>query len=241
MKPIAIWYHCLFYLGTPPELQLNAVNIVSEQMWQLGHSGLLEECGEMVVGINGGQESQDVASLLLPAKAARLFHGLESRSENATIIALHQWSRSHPGWNVLYLHAKGCSRPVGDAYGQLVSEPWRRDMMQDLVTNWPVCVHELNSSDIVCSRWLWNMCDGTQHIPAGNFLFTTSEFIARLPDMQKRAQILEHGVGVVESRYEAEVFWGNGARPRVTSIRDNSWAPWKKVWQLRDKATKVPA
>ncbi len=222
-KPIAIWFHCLFYLGDPPELLPKAIEIVAEQMAQLKESGLLDACTEMVVGVNGGPESEALAPLILPEKAKVVYHGLASRSENLSIVALQEWSKKHPGWLVLYFHSKSATHPPDSAYGNNVSTPWRRAMMHDLVTNWRQCVSELNVGyDICCSHWLWNQADGSQHLPAGNFAWFTSDFIAQLPSMYARERIKVSGIGALESRYEAEVHWGNShRRPNVSQIRPN--------------------
>ena len=108
------------------------------------------------------------------------------------------------------------------SYGNTVSGPWRHAMMQDLVMGWRECVAALDAgSDIACSHWMWNMADGTQHIPAGNFLWVKSEFAAALPSMFLRDRIKVSGISSLESRYEAEVFWGNGKRPSVYQVRPN--------------------
>ncbi len=219
---IAIFYHMLLFHGDPPELRMEAFNIVTEQMEQLRESGLLDACDEMIVGCNGGKESEEVARLVIPSKAKIKFHGLKSRAENLTIVALHQWAPLHLDWNILYFHAKGCTHDADSHYGKNVSAPWRRTMMWDLVINWRDCVAALESgADIVCSHWMWNLADGTQHIPAGNFTWATARFTASLPSMFLRDRIKESGISSAESRYESEVFWGNGKRPNVAQMRPN--------------------
>lgn len=91
--------------------------------------------------------------------------------------------------------------------------------MQDLIVNWRQCVSDLENHDIVCSHWMWNLLDGTQHIPAGNFLWVTSNFVEKLPSVYLRDRIKQDGIDALSSRFEAEVFWGNGARPNVKSYR----------------------
>jgi len=221
MKPIAIFYHCLFYLGSPPDLCENAVNIVREQIGQLKSSGLLDACSEFLVGINGGNESREIANLLIPSKARIVTHGLESRAENLTIVEMDKFVKTHPDWHVLYFHGKGSSHAAGDSYGETTSKPWRIGMMQDLVMNWRQCVNDLETHDIACSHWMWNLADGTQHIPAGNFLWVTSNFAAKLPSFYLRDRIKDDGIAALSSRYEAEVYWGNGSRPNVKSYRPN--------------------
>lgn len=218
---IAIFYHCLFHYGDPPKLLPNALAIISEQMSAVRESGLLDACEEMVVGVNGGPESLEVARKMIPDKARIVMHGLESRAENLTIVELEKWAPSHPGWNVLYFHSKGVTHKPNTDY-HTFSSNWRRAMMEDLVINWKQCVEALNNHDIACSHWMWNMgSDQSQHIPAGNFLWITSDFVASLPSIYKRERIKESGISNADSRYEAEVHWGNGPKPNVKQYRPN--------------------
>lgn len=219
---IAVFYHCLFHYGG--KLLPNALYIVHDQMRQLQDSGLLDACEEMTVGINGGPESESVAKSVLPAKAKLVFHGLESRSENLTIVELEKWAARHPGWHILYFHSKGVTHPPGTEHYEFLTK-WRNGMMEDLVISWQRCVSDLVLNDIACSLWLWGLCDGTQNIPAGNCLWVKSSFAAKLPSMYERARIKMSGISSVESRFEAEVYWGNGPRPKVKQYRPY-WTPW---------------
>jgi hypothetical protein len=219
--PLIVWYHSLLRLGSPPEILPRAFSILREQMIQLEMSGLMNEASEIFVGLNDDEEGLEYANLFVPPRAKVILHGLKSRAENLTIVALHEWCIKHGSEAyVLYFQSKGSSHAEGVAYGTGVSDPWRRAMMDDMVMNWRSCVDVLNGGmDIVCSRWLWNMADGSQHIPIGNFLWTRSSFVSQLPSMHLRERIKTSGIGDVESRYEAEVFWGNGKRPNVHSMR----------------------
>lgn len=221
MKPIAIFFHCLIELGDPPVVLDNAVSIIREQMTALESSGLLDVASEFIVGINGGETSREIANLLIPSKAKLVMHGLQSRAENLTIVEIEKWVKTHPDWFVLYFHSKGASHPPGNSYGDGVSKPWRWGMMYDLITNWRQCVADLETHDIVCSHWMWNLADGTQHIPAGDFLWITSNFAAKLPSIYLRDRIKQDGIAALSSRYESEVYWGNGPRPNVKSYRPN--------------------
>lgn len=220
MKPIAIFYHCLTHIGSPPALLPDAVNIIRDQIEQLKACGLLDACQEFVVGLNGGSESWEIANLIIPAKAKLILHGLESRAENLTIVALWEWAKTNPDWNILYFHSKGATHAAHTDYAKF-SGKWRDGMMKHVVFNWRQCVADLENHDIVCAHWMWNLADGTQHIPAGNFLWITSNFVATLPDIHLRDRIKVSGIANVESRYEAEVFWGNGKRPNVKSYLPN--------------------
>ena len=201
----------------------NAGCIISNQITQMINSGLWDASSEIHFGINGGDESKPVAAAVIPAKARVTFHGLASKAENLTVEMVLNWAKTNPVWNILYLHGKGASHPPDSEYYRNVSVPWRLGMMHDLVTNWRQCVNDLDYHDIVCSHWLWGQCDGTQHIPEGNFLWTTSNFVARLPSMYERQRIKDSGIGALESRYESEVFWGNGPRPKVKQYRLRSY------------------
>ena len=219
MKPICIWYHGLFFLGDPPQSMPGAMWIVAEQMGLLWATGLLNAASSMYVGVNGGLESARLVKERIPSKAQVIFHGLGSRSENLTIVALHDWAKGHPDWNILYFHSKGASCEHGSEKFQR-NAIWRQTMMNDLVLNWRTCVAELEAGhDIVCSHWKWHAADGSQHLPAGNFCWLTSNFVAKLPSIFERERIKISGIGAVESRYEAEVFWGNGPRPNVKMFR----------------------
>lgn len=219
MKPIAIFFHGLFYLGT--KHMPNAGCIISNQITQMINSGLWDAASEIYFGINGGKESEPIAKAIIPEKAKVGFNGLQCRTENRTVEAVLEWSKTHPGWNILYLHGKGASHEPNIEYYNRVSVPWRDAMMQDLVVNWRQCVADLDTHDIACMVWLWNQgWDKSQHIPAGTFLWVTSDFAAQLPSLYLRERIKQDGIDAVTSRYEAEVAFGNGPRPRVKAYRD---------------------
>lgn len=220
-KPIAIFFHGLFFLGEPPSHMPNAGCIIANLIVQMIDSGLWEAASEIHFGINGGKESIPVAKAIIPEKATVTFHGLQSRAENLTVMMALDWAKEHPGWNVLYLHGKGCSHPPDSDYAIQVSKPWREGMAQDLIVNWRQCVADLDAGhDIACMVWLWDQgWDRSQHIPAGNWLWLTSDFAAKLPSLYLRERIKQDGIGAVTSRFEAEVAWGNGPRPNVKAYR----------------------
>lgn len=222
VKKIAIFYHCLFVLNEPGNVLQRACSIVHDQMQQLIRTGLVDEASHFLVGINGGLESVIYRTLFVPQKAECVYHGLQSHAENLTIVELEKWAPAHPDWNVLYFHSKGCTHPPNSSYGLTTSDPWRKAMMDDLITNWRTCVADLDAGhDIACSHFMWNMADGTQHIPAGNFLWVKSDFAAKLPSIFLRDRIKTSGIAAAESRFEAEVYWGNGPKPNVKQYRPN--------------------
>lgn len=216
MRPIAIFYHCLFFHGDPPKLRPNACAIISRQMDMVYNSGLLDATSEFIVGINGGAESNAVAQEIIPDKAKLVFHGLKSKAENLTIVELEKWVPSHPGWNVLYFHAKGCTHLPGDAYGDNISAPWRETMNHYLIDEWKTCVADLEAGyESVGCHFMRHLLDGTQNIWAGNFWWATSDFLKEVPSIFLRDRIKVSGISAAVSRYESEVWIGNGRLPKV--------------------------
>lgn len=221
MKPIAVFFHCCFYQNATTPWPL-AKAIALEQWIAVTQSGLVDAADKIFVGVNGGNESEAAVKACIPDKAHVVYHGLDSKNENSTIDLLHRWAKENPGYAILYFHQKGLSKPPGDAF----AVGWRTGMMLDVVTNWRQCVVDLEcGSDIACPNWMWNMADGSQHIPAGNFLWVTSDFAAKLPSIYERDRIKQDGIKALTSRYESEVFWGNGPRPKVKAYRGGKW-PW---------------
>jgi len=218
MKPICVVFHGLFFLGD--RHMPNAGCIISDQITQMRNSGLWDAASEIRFGINGGPESQPMADAIIPEKAQVTFHGLQCRTENRTVEMVLNFAKSNPGWNILYAHAKGSSHDPNSDYARNVSKPWREAMSQDLIVNWRQCVADLDTHDIVCMHWMWEQgWDKSQHIPAGNWTWITSDFAVKLPSLYLRARIKEDGIDAVTSRFESEVAWGNGPRPTVKAYR----------------------
>lgn len=224
MKPIAIFYHCLFYLDN--KLLPQACQIVSQQMLDLYDCGLLSAASHFQVGVNGGPESADVAQAMIPFAAVRSFHGLDCRNENCTLLEIEKWRGSHPGWHVLYFHSKGATKPPGDSF----TGTWRNCMMRHNILNWKRCVADLERGyDAVGCHWMEPPAtpDG-QYIFAGTFWWAKSDYLLTLPSIMERERIKISGLGAFESRYESEVWIGNGPRkPKVMDYHGPGWNPSK--------------
>lgn len=212
---IAIFYHCLFFIGDPPDVCEKALHVVEEQMAQLKTSGLEDAAEEIHIGVNGGEESEFFRGML-PAKAQVMYHGLQSKSENLTCVLMENWVKMHPGWLVFYFHAKSSTHALGSAYGGF-ADNWRRRMMHHCVTNWRQCVDDLERYEACGCHWLTGQGhDHSQHYFAGTFFWVRSDFWATIPSIFTRQRIKDSGIASLESRYEAEVIIGNGPRlPRV--------------------------
>ena len=209
MRPIAIFYHCLFFRPNNGEMLEHAIAIISEQMALMKLSGLEDAASEIYCGINGGTESDSMARAILPDKAVLSFNGLQCCNENRTIQLIEDWLPGHPGYDVLYFHSKGATRGAGDVVGG----KWRQCMMSNLVWNWERCVKDLaRGFDSVGCHWLSGHNNPVGNsIWAGNFWWAKSEFLATLPRIETRDRIARiSGIDSIDSRFEAEVWIGNG-------------------------------
>lgn len=216
MTPIAIFYHCLFQIGDT--LLPASIDIVCEQMSALKSSGLLDAASEVVIGVNGGDEAT-AFSELFPAKSTIVYHGLQCRNELRTIILMEEWVKTHPDWYVLYHHSKGATHVQGSDYASLAAR-WRRCMTQGCVWRWQECVALLDQGyEAVGVHWITGQgWDRSQHYFAGTFFFAASNFLRTLPPVSKRKRIAMSGIDSAESRYESEVWIGNG--PRLPRVKD---------------------
>lgn len=216
MKQIAVFYHAMFYGGTPPKVLPNALSVVAEQMGIMRDSGLENTASEIIVGINGGDESRMLAGSLLPVKSRVTYHGLQCRNECRTLRLLEEWLPGHEDWYVLYHHSKGATHHGWDVR----SARWRECMEKHTVAFWRRCVEALDNG-FEAAGCHWFMPPRTppgQHIFAGNFWWAKASFLATLPSIMQRDRIRVSGMDSIESRYEAEVWLGNG--PRVPHVKD---------------------
>lgn len=210
---IAVFYHCFFYLEN--ELREFACNVVCEQMNALRNSGLTKAADLICVGINGGNESRNIADLFVPGSAKKTFHGMKCRNECMTILMLEQWVRQQRDeWAVLYFHAKGSSKSVQESTKDPFSEQWRNCMMLHCVTGWRECVRLIGHGyDVVGAHWMPKAGPNQdQRIFAGNFWWASSRFLKTVPPIEERERIKISGIESIDSRYEAEVWIGNGTR-----------------------------
>lgn len=233
---IAVFYHCLFYHGDPPELRYNAAEIVNNHMILLKNSGLEAVADHIIIGINGGEESVDVAKLILPAKAKLVFHGLKCRNENLTILEIEKWLPDHPDFAVLYFHSKGATHKDHDP----LRTAWRGCMTRNCVSSWIRCFQDLKSGfDSVGCHWMTGkQTPPGQSIWAGNYWWAKSDFLRTLPSIMLRDRIKVSGIEALESRYEAEVWIGNGPKlPIVKDYHGPMWDPSKAYTCRRESET----
>lgn len=223
-SPLAIFFHGLFEYGEPPSFSETAFAIISEQMQTLKNVGLMDEVAHFCVGLNGGYETMAVASTVIPDKAQIVLHGLQCKNECRSIMMLEKWLPGHQDWNVLYFHAKGCTHPLGDG----IRLRWRRCMENTVLKNWRQCVADLGAGyDVVGVHYMQPPATPPgQHIMAGNFWLAKASYLLTLPSILKRDRIKQSGIDSLESRYEAEVWLGNGPRPPlVKDYHGPLWTP----------------
>ena len=191
----------------------NPLNIVMGQMRRLEMSGLSNAATSITIGVNGGQESEAIVRSIIPERANLVLHGLESRCENPTLVLLEEWLKTHSEEAyVLYFHAKGSSHDPLSRYGRYDNR-WRECMMRSCIDNWRRCVNDLANVESVGCHWLTGQGpDRSQHYFAGTFFWGRASFLRTLPSIRNRDRIRLSGIASAESRYEAEVWIGNGKR-----------------------------
>jgi hypothetical protein len=178
--------------------------------------GLHDAASEIICGINGGEESAKIAGALLPEKASLHFHGAQCRNECRTIRMIEEWLPGHEDYYVLYFHSKGATKHHWDVR----ATRWRECMQKHCVAFWRRCVAALDSGYDACGCH-WFMPPRTppgQHIFAGNFWWVKASFLKTLPSIMDRDRIKLSGIDSLESRYESEVWLGNG--PRIPNVKD---------------------
>ena len=231
---IAVFYHCLFSIGErvgssvePARTPLEsgplpaAIEIVREQIKAMTDSGLLEAADRLFIGVNGGAECFALAAKLFPPRAIVSFHGLACRNELRTILMLERFVKEvslleSEEWAVCYHHSKGATHTSTNSH----NTSWRRCMERHVISDWRACVSALSSGyDAAGAHYLRPpVTPPAQHIFAGNFFWARSRFLASLPALYERERIKVSGVDALESRFEAEVYIGNGGGFKVYDL-----------------------
>lgn len=214
MKPIAIWYHCLFRGTVRPIDEGFAINLMSEQMQKMEAVGLARAAKEIWIGVNGDRDDSALAMAMAPAGSIVIAHGAGSCSEITTLNVLSAWSKQHAGWNVLYFHSKGISHPESP------NIQWRLNMEHHVLENWQTCISDLDAGyDAVGCYWLTpEEHRGLIRTPffGGTFFWAKSEYLASLPPLP---------APTFENRYEAEGWIGSrNPRPNVKNYI-SGWPP----------------
>lgn len=224
MKPIAIFYHTVFFQSDGTKRRTD-MPYARSGWWQqkymkdLQDSGLLDAAQVFIAGINGGEESAVYAKCYLP-RATHLLHGSDCRSSNLTSEAMRQFAVEHPGWNIFHFHSKGIAHdiPQYDSYRDFEAK-WIRCMVNACIYNWRTCVRDLEDVDSVGCHWMENVgSPPVDHIWGGTFFWLTSDFCATLPPLAECPLVKQHGMKSYESRATSEQYIGLG--PKLPRIKD---------------------
>lgn len=215
IRPVAVWYHCIF-TGTARRIDpYFSMNLMGEQMTTLEACGLADFAKEIWVGVNGGEEDAEIARMLAPSNAKIVAHGVGTGTEITTLNLIREWVKSHDAWNVLYFHMKGSSHPENP------NTRWRINMEKHVLGNWRTCILDLDKGYDCCgSYWLTPeehpTLIQTKPFFGGTFWWAKSEYLATLPPLPAPEFV---------NRYEAESWIGSGPkRPRVMNYEEG-WPP----------------
>lgn len=217
---ICLVYHCVFSIDNRRLPAAEA--IVTSQMKALKDSGLLDAASNFFIGVNGEYGTSPVT---LPDKATAVYHGGQCKNELRTLRILEKWLPGHEGWAVLYFHGKGATHAIGNGN----SDAWRNCMENVVIKNWERSVRDLETHDISGCHYMEppETPEG-QRIMAGNFWWARADYLLQLPSMMERDRIKVSGIDSPDSRYEAEVWIGNGAaKPKVKDYCGPTWNPGK--------------
>jgi hypothetical protein len=204
MKPIAVFYHSI--LCGPGLDSDHLFDLLSDQMFELVNSGLADAASKIFIGVNGDEDDRVAVQQIAPYKSTVMAfpHG---QSEIPTMTFMQGWCKENPGWYVLYFHAKGATYPGNAAWNA-----WRTCMTRTVITGWRACVQKLDDGYDACGgHWLtpdkYQMIPQGQRYFGGNFLWTTSDYLNRLPPLCADSR---------EARFEAEVLIGKcPGTPRI--------------------------
>lgn len=216
MNPIAIWFHVKLG-GIVGMDEHKAALIMAEQVEMMEKSGLLKSASEFHVNSHGDIGQFSMASMIAGPRAIVTMspdnlNGLDG--ELPTFALLQDWIRGHEKWNVLYLHAKGVTKP-----DDMFRTVWRRCMMKSVVNRWRECVQALETGfDMAGAHWLSPaQYPGTPHLVrpiwGGNFFWSKVSYLLKLPPL-----IRESHPELGTDRYMAENWVGFGPNPKVLDL-----------------------
>lgn len=218
MKPIAIFYHTVFFKADGSPFQWS-VKFNEKYMKDLADSGLLDVQRRFVASINGGSESEVYAKVYLP-QAKHVFYGLDNPGANLIMDEMRLFCVGHPGWNVLYFHSKGLahSTPEYASYVEFESR-WIKCMVNACIYNWRTCIADLENFDSVGCHWMQNVGNPpVDNIWGGAFYWVTSDFFATRTPIGECPLVKQYGVRSWKSNPTGEHYIGLG--PTLPRVKD---------------------
>lgn len=165
----------------------NYIDVTNEVIDELVNSGLYDKASKIYYSVlgNPGDSLKDRIAKLDKFEMIYSSDNLQD-VEYPTLSGLHKFCLENDSY-VLYIHTKGVSLPH-DKFRQL----WRKRLIQKVVKEYEVCVSYLNDGcDIAGCGWKqhpkgrvdYNAGD-YEHF-SGNFWWADSNYISRLPDIEK--------------------------------------------------------
>jgi hypothetical protein len=170
--------------------------IYDEQFSKILHSGLYEACELIHIGIN----STDKINLPYELDKNKVTYNTIHQDEFDTLTSLYNFAKENPGYLIFYFYNKGVTHANEDYYKHVNS--WRLYLEYFNVLKWQENVKLLEEYECVGTEYLdsktWEKMgidfelsdyyeDTNISLFAGNFWWTTSEYISRLdPDYLNR-------------------------------------------------------
>jgi hypothetical protein len=182
----------------------------TEHFEELFMSGLIDELGDVFLGVVGSPENRRRVAMELPGVVVA---EADEGWEQLTLTAVHDYAKQNDAY-VYYAHTKGAW-----SKSDLATE-WRVSMTHDTVTRWQECVSQLRSVDAVGPFWLQSQQPEHQKHDfffAGNFWWATTDYLAKLPEL------------AYDSRFSAEGWIGLG-NPTVHVLREGL-SYWGNFWK----------
>lgn len=158
---IAIFYHVYQY-G-------NWRSLVKEQLELIKSSGLYDASSFINIGINGDEDFSLVDDKF------KIVRNISPELEEApTLESLLKFCQHNDGWNVLYFHTKGITRPTPE------TTDWRKVMEYFCIERWSDCLQLLNIHDTVGCLFMDYCVFGFFPHYSGNFWWSKSDYIKTL-------------------------------------------------------------
>jgi hypothetical protein len=184
-----------------------------------------------MIGVNASSDSPDAAFVEAnyPPGANRKYWGGEAESLLPTMRLMHEWTKTHPNWNVLFLHTKGVNHA-----GEPFYNVWRWCSQKIVLWNWRQCAADLDAGyDAAGPHWLTREKYGPivnpEHGGTGFFggviYWAKASYLAKLPPLIEKVTCTadwywpEHFVGLGNPKVKAYADHWPGEQPCGATLR----------------------
>ena len=162
--------------------------IVNDQLNKLINSNLIfnSKLFVLILDNSGLYKLDDVNISIINKYSQEIYYEYNNYYEAITLKKLYDFSLLNSG-NYLYMHTKGCTRindiNKSDGYSYKNVENWRNIMEHFTIEHWKLCNDYLEQYDLVgCNYMKKNYLPGVPAHYSGNFWWSTSNYIKKLPD-----------------------------------------------------------